>query len=88
MLVLWMCEDVIDFMRRCRETLSRALLVSLDVFSDLKVLLFECKNRLYVKVLWLFLLWEFMLLLLKNLDFDVAFGASSSGVESFVECEW
>jgi hypothetical protein len=83
----WTREDAIDFMRRCRETLSRALLVPSDVFSDPKALPFERKNRLHVKAPRSFPSWESMLLPPKNPDFDAALGAPSSGAESLAERE-
>ena len=70
----WTREDAIDFMRRCRETMSRALLVPSDVFSDPKALPFERKNRLHVMAPRAFPSWESMLLTPKNPDFNEILG--------------
>ena len=74
----WTREDAIEFMRRCRETMSRALLVPSDVFSDPKALPFERKNRLHVMAPRSFPSWEAMLLPPKNPNFDSLLGPVAS----------
>jgi len=66
----WTRGDAEEFMRQCRETLNKALLVPSDVFSDARALPFEKKGRLHVKAPRSFPSWESMLLPVKNPNFD------------------
>jgi hypothetical protein len=66
----WTKGDAEEFMRQCRETLNKALLVPSDVFSDARALPFEKKGRLHVKAPRSFPSWESMLLPPKNPNFD------------------
>lgn len=70
----WTRDDAETFMRRCRETMSRALLVPSDVFSDPKALPFERARRLHVNAPRSFPSWEAMLLPEKNPDFNLELG--------------
>ena len=74
----WTRDDAEAFMRRCRETMSRALLVPSDVFSDPKALPFERARRLHVNAPRSFPSWEAMLLPEKNPDFNLELGPVST----------
>ena len=74
----WTRDACEGFMRRCRETMSRALSVPSDVFRDARALPFERENRLHVNAPRSFPSWEAMLLPEKNPDFNVELGPTTT----------